>query len=291
LISRYTKEVILAYDADEAGQKALNKAVELFKHTDVKVKIPALVGGKDPDEIIRKYGRDKFKGMLDGASNEIEFKLLDLRKKYNINTSQGKIDFLNEAIKILANVSPIEQDIYLNRLSDELGVEKSSIKIQLDSFSKRQQYRKKKSEYKSIVDNSMRTNQRLTFESDASLKQIKAEERMIGLLHLYPSCIELCRGFNSDEFSSPFIKKVYELLISRIDAQLDIDLINFSESLTDNELGMLSGIIARCKENNNYKKEFTDCITTIHNEYSLKNSKKSSEMTDDEFRKLFNKNT
>ncbi len=66
LISRYAREVILAYDADEAGQKALNKAVSLFKQTDVKVKIPALAGGKDPDEIIKKYGRDKFKGMLDG---------------------------------------------------------------------------------------------------------------------------------------------------------------------------------------------------------------------------------
>ena len=125
LISRYTKEVILAYDADEAGQKALNKAVNLFKQTDVKVKIPALVGGKDPDEIIKKYGRDKFKGMLDGASNEIEFKLLEIRKKYNINATQGKIDFLNDAIKILADVSPIEQDLYLTRLADELGVEKT----------------------------------------------------------------------------------------------------------------------------------------------------------------------
>ena len=67
LISRYAKEVILAYDADGAGQKAVEKAINLFNQTDLKVKIPSLVGGKDPDEIIKTYGRDKFKGMLEGA--------------------------------------------------------------------------------------------------------------------------------------------------------------------------------------------------------------------------------
>lgn len=53
LISRYAKEVILAYDADGAGQKAVEKAINLFNQTDLKVKIPSLVGGKDPDEIIK----------------------------------------------------------------------------------------------------------------------------------------------------------------------------------------------------------------------------------------------
>ena len=164
LISRYAREVILAYDADEAGQKALNKAVSLFKQTDVKVKIPALAGGKDPDEIIKKYGRDKFKGMLDGASNDTEFALLEIRKKYNVTTSQGKIDFLNEALQVLAGVSPIEQDIYISRLADELSVDKSSIKIQLDSYAKKRIYRQKRSEYKTIVDNSIRENQRKSYD-------------------------------------------------------------------------------------------------------------------------------
>lgn len=100
LISRYAKEVILTYDADEAGQKALQKAMTLFDQTDVKVRIPALVGGKDPDEIIRTYGRDKFKGMLEGASNETEFRLLALRRQYNLATTQGKIDFIGGALQI-----------------------------------------------------------------------------------------------------------------------------------------------------------------------------------------------
>lgn len=291
LISRYTNEVILAYDADEAGRKALLKAINLFKQTDVKVKVPALSGGKDPDEIIRKYGRDKFKAMLEGASNDIEFALINLRSRYDTGTTQGKIDFLKEAVKILVDVSPIEKDIYLSRLSEELGVEKSSIKIQLEDYSKKVKYRQKKKEYGVIVDDSMRTNQKSCFENGASLRQIKAEERLVGLLQLYPTCEVLCEDFNIDEISSPFIKKVFEIMLSRIRENLQIDLINFSQSLTDSELGMLSGIIARTEKNNNYKKEFKDCLDTIHNEYLLKHSKSSSDMSDDEFRNAFKHNT
>lgn len=291
LISRYAKEVILAYDADEAGQKALNKAVSLFKQTDVKVKIPALVGGKDPDEIIKKYGRDKFKGMLDGASNDTEFALLEIRKKYNVTTSQGKIDFLNDALKVLAGVSPIEQDIYISRLSDELSVDKSSIKIQLDSYMKTRAYRQRRSEYKTIVDNSIRDNQRKSYDENVSIRQIKAEERIVGLLLRYPDCVNLAREFDKQILSSAFIKKVFAEIVKRLDAQLDIDLIHFSSVLTSDELGRLSGIIARTRESKDAKKEFKDCISIIQNEYDKNIIKPSDTMSDDEFRNMFNKNT
>lgn len=288
LISRYTKEVILAYDADEAGQKALAKATELFKQTDVKVKIPSLTGGKDPDEIIKKYGRDKFKGMLDGASNEIEFALLKLRNANNLNTTQGKIDFLNAAVKILSDVSPIEQDLYLSRLSNELGVEKASVKIQLEDYTKKAKRRKQRNINKSIVNNSIRENNRVTYENNASIKQIKAEERIIGLLLMYPDCRQLCSDFDVERFSSLFIKRVFREIISRLDAGLDIDLLDFSQVLTGEELGRLSGIIARACQSSNAKTEFSDCLKTVNEEYEKTHSKSSADMSDDDFRKLFN---
>lgn len=292
LISRYTKEVILAYDADEAGQKALNKAVNLFKQTDVKVKIPALVGGKDPDEIIKKYGRDKFKGMLDGASNEIEFKLLEIRKKYNINATQGKIDFLNDAIKILADVSPIEQDLYLTRLADELGVEKNSIKIQLDSYTKKQKQIRKKKEYQGIINDSIRDIQRQSYDENEPIRLIKAEERIIGLLIKYPECINYCKDFDEQKIASPFIKKMFVEIKNRLNNNLGVELINFGEMLTNDELGRLSGIIARTQYGDmNNEKEIKDCIAIICEEYDKKNSGSASNMTDDEFRNMFKKNT
>lgn len=289
LISRYTNEVILAYDADEAGQKAVNKAIGLFKQTDVKVKIPALSGGKDPDEIIKKFGRDKFKGMLEGASNEIEFAILELRQKNNLNTTQGKIDFLNAVLKVLANVSPIEQDLYLTRLSDELNVDKSSIKTQLEDYTKRNKKRQIRNNYRTIVENSVRDNQKISFENNIAIRQYKAEERILGLLLRYPECLNLASDFDVNKFSSDYVRKIYAQIISMLENNIDIKLSDFSSVLTNDEIGRLSGIIARTQESKNACKEFTDCLKIVEEEYDKNILNSPNNMSDDEFRKLFNK--
>lgn len=291
LISRYAKEVILAYDADEAGQKALNKAIELFATTDVKVKIPSLYGGKDPDEIIKKVGRERFKLMLEGASNETEFAFLKLRQKHNINTTQGKIDFLGDCIKILSKISPIEQDIYISRLSEELGVEKRSIKLQLDDYTKKNKRREKKKEYNTIIDTSMRQVVKSSYEDNLSIKVIKAQDRLIGLLLLYPDCFKLCSDFDSSKLSAGFCRKVFDLACQKISDGLDTDLMNFSDALSAEEIGRLSGIIARTNGSANPKKEFTDCLNIINEEYNKTKNFSAGSLSDDDFRKLFSNNT
>jgi DNA primase len=291
LISRYAKEVILAYDADEAGQKALNKAISLFDTTNVKVKIPSLVGGKDPDEIIKTYGRDKFKGMLEGASNEIEFSFLNLRKKYNLNSTQGKIDFINESIKILSNVSPVEQDLYVSRLSDELGVEKQSIRTQLDDYKRVNKRRNARHEYNKIVDDSIRSVRKESYDMSASTRKIRAQDRLIGLLLLYPDCYKLCSDFDDERLSEGLIRRVYQIACKRIKDGADLDLIHFSEILSDSELGKLSGIIAKSNNSANPKKEFQDCIDIINSEFEKDKLQGTDVLSDDEFRNLFKKNT
>ncbi len=287
LISRYAKEIILAYDNDEAGQKARDKAVSLFSQTDIKIKIPALSGGKDPDEIIKNVGRERFKGMLEGASNEIEFAIVNLRGKYNINTTQGKIDFINECIKILINVSPVEQDLYVSRLSEELGVDKNSIKAQLEDYRRKQKRRASNSEYKAIINQSIRENKKQELTSSASTRQIKAEQRLLGLLLLYPDCIKLCDDFDTQLLSPGFIRNTFNITLDKINNAEDTSLINYSGILSDNEMGMLSGIIARSKNSLDPKKEFKDCLRIIKEENDKKNVSDASTLNDDEFRNLF----
>lgn len=288
LVSRYAKEVILAYDADEAGQKALNKAITLFKQTDIKIKVPSLVGGKDPDEIIKKYGAEKFAGMLEGASNEIEFYLFDLRKKYNLNTTNGKIEFLSEAIKVLVDTSPIEQDLYLSRLSSELSVDKGSIKLQLDELIKKDKQKKKKQESRSVVDNIINEDRKLSMQANSSIKKLKAEYRAIELLLLYPACAKLCENFDLSILSDGFVRKVFSLIVERISNHLDIDLINLSGFLTESEMSSLSKLVAKRQLSVNSKNEFNDCLKTIISENE--NSEATSSIdNDDNFRNLFKK--
>lgn len=291
LISRYCKEVILAYDADEAGQKALNKAIGLFGQTEVKVRIPNLTGGKDPDEIIKKYGAEKFGGMLDGASNEIEFALINARKKFNLLTTQGKIDFLGEAMSLLVSVSPIEQDLYIQRLSEELGVEKQSIKIQLDDKIKKNKYRNKRREYNKIIDNSIRSNVKESFDMNTTTRCMKAQNRLIGLLMLYPSYIKYCDGFDESKLSEGFISRVYSLVCEKIENGYDMDINSFAQYLSDDEISRLTGIIVKSNVSDNPEQEFRDCMKIINEESDKAKKIDVGSMSDDAFRNLFRNNT
>lgn len=286
LISRYAKEVILTYDADEAGQKALQKAMTLFDQTDVKVRIPALVGGKDPDEIIRTYGRDKFKGMLEGASNETEFRLLALRRQYNLATTQGKIDFIGGALQILATLPPVEQDLYVSRLSEELGVERQNMKVQLQDLVRRQGNRKEKREFKRIVQENMRKTARETMATDASLRKLRAEDRLISLLLRYPDCSRLCKDFDPQWLTPGFAQRVFTLILQRLENGDGTELMDLRDRSTDDEMGRLSGIIARGGESADAKQEFSDCLQTLRAEQQKK-QESAAELDDQAFRDLF----
>ena len=286
LISRYAKEVILTYDADEAGQKALQKAMTLFDQTDVKVRIPALVGGKDPDEIIRTYGRDKFKGMLEGASNETEFRLLALRRQYNLATTQGKIDFIGGALQILATLPPVEQDLYVSRLSEELGVERQNMKVQLQDLVARQGNRREKREFKRIVQENMRKTARETMATDASLRKLRAEDRLISLLLRYPDCSRLCKDFDPQWLTPGFAQRVFTLILQRLENGDGTELMDLRDRLTDDEMGRLSGIIARGGESADAKQEFSDCLQTIRAEQQKK-QESAADLDDQVFRDLF----
>lgn len=289
LLSRYAKEIILVYDNDEAGQKALNKAISLFDQVDVKISIPTLSGGKDPDEIIKNLGRARFADMLEKSSNEVEFAIMKLRRGFNLQTTQGKSQFASEAVKILANATPIERDLYLSRLADELGIEKRALQAQLAEYSSRMAKGQKKREYNKIIDDDLRRTRKESFEADTSTVSLKAQARVIGLLMTYPDCYLLCKDLSSEEFTAGFYRKAYEAVTQRIRDNLSLELIMFNEGFTDDEMSKFTQLISVSQNSSNPKKEFTDCINVIDNEYKKQNSKSTSEMNDDDFRNFFSK--
>ena len=289
LLSRYAKEIILVYDNDEAGQKALNKAISLFDQVDVKISIPTLSGGKDPDEIIKNFGRARFADMLENSSNEVEFAIMKLRRGFNLQTTQGKSQFASEAVKILANATPIERDLYLSRLADELGIEKRAFQAQLAEYRSRMAKGQKKREYNKIIDDDLRRTRKESFEADTSTVSLKAQARVIGLLMTYPDCYLLCKNLSPDEFTVGFYRKAYEAVTQRIRDNLSLELIMFNEGFTNEEMGKFTQLVSVSQNSSNPKKEFTDCINVIDNEYKKQNLKNTSEMNDDDFRNFFSK--
>lgn len=288
LITRYAKNISLLYDNDEAGQKALNKAITMFSQVDASINIPTLSGGKDPDEIIKTQGRARFEAMLEEASNKIEFALTQLRKKYNLVTTQGKSQFAAEAVKILYGASPVEQDLYLSRIAEELGIDKRSMQAQLDEYVSRESRKQNRQRYSKILDENMRSVRRESFDNSTSTASLKAQERLISLLMAYSEFVYLCDGFDDKKLSDGFYRKAYNAVVNRIRNNMSLDLIVFNEEFSSDEMSRFSRIVDQSPKSSDAKKELSDCLTTISREYDKQNSKSASEMNDDDFRSFFN---
>ncbi|MDR1410309.1 MAG: DNA primase [Oscillospiraceae bacterium] len=132
LLRRYAEEVVLSYDADEAGQKAAIRAIGVFDTVGLKVRVlrwDKERDGKDPDEILRRHGRERFQRLLEGAANDVEFRLLSERSKFDIATDDGKRGFLARACEVMASMrlSETTLDIYAGRLAGELSVSREAI--------------------------------------------------------------------------------------------------------------------------------------------------------------------
>ena len=128
LISEYADEVILSYDSDEAGQKATLRSLELFRNSPVKVGVLQIPGAKDPDEYIKKYGAERFKALLDGVGNALDFRLGRLRSQYDLAQDAQRLEYVKEAVNMLAERSnPTEQEVYAGRLAEETNISKTAI--------------------------------------------------------------------------------------------------------------------------------------------------------------------
>lgn len=133
-IKRITHEVVISYDGDTPGQKAIKRAIDAFNEqkSQIEMKIISIPGGMDPDEFIRNKGADDFKQLIIHAQAPIEFELSFLKKQYNLDSEVDQTNYIAEALKLISRVdSSISRDLYLNRLAKEFGVDKSLLQQQL----------------------------------------------------------------------------------------------------------------------------------------------------------------
>ncbi len=132
LIKRYGEEIYICYDSDTAGIKATLKAIEIMHKIDVKPRIISLPNGMDPDDYVKNYGLVEFESLFAKSLNHIEFKVQNIKKKYDLEKLDDKIKFTKEVAKIIKDIkSPIEQDGYINRISNETGISKDAIEKEI----------------------------------------------------------------------------------------------------------------------------------------------------------------
>ncbi len=133
LIKRYTKNVVLSYDADEAGQNAAMRGVDILYQESLRPRVLKVTDGKDPDEFIKSKGRSAFVKLADEALPIGDFKMARISGKYDLSDEQQKLDYLQEIIGALQAMKPVEADLYIGKIADQTGISPQAIRREYES--------------------------------------------------------------------------------------------------------------------------------------------------------------
>ena len=287
LLLRYTDEIVLCYDADEAGQKATQRAIGIFTSVGAKLRVVRLSGGKDPDEILKNYGAERFRSLLDGAANDIEFALLKAKDGLDLTSDDGRLKYLNNAVQHLSTVSdPLAVEVYASRLAQEVDVDKATVVSRVNALKKRRRSFEKTQHYKDVQQSSMKELTRAAMQSGATVKALHAEERILALLYANPDFWPSMREtLGADAFSDEANARIFSALTAQIDLQESLDLTHLSDMLSQEDISRFSGICKRNERLPGSKKELSDCVRVLQEEREKQQSKAVdvSQMSNEEF--------
>ena len=278
LLSRYAKEVLISYDSDEAGQK---------------VRVLRLSGGKDPDEIIRKYGAQRFRDIIEGAANDTEYRILRAREGIDISSDDGKLKFLSLAADILAELSsPIEVDIYASRLARELDVDKTALTAQVkyrrENFVRRRKAEREREQQRMLMSGVSSKNP----ERSANLRAAKAEETIIASLMRNPDFYQKLKDeISPDDFVTVLNRRIFTVVTDRVSQGGSAEPFFLSSSFTPDEMDEVTRLFRQSSQMRNTVEECMDCIKILKMEKNRPEDIKASELSDDDFAKLFRQNT
>ena len=250
MLGEYADEVVLCYDSDEAGQKATARSLGLFAESPVKVSVLNIPGAKDPDEFIKKYGKERFESLLNGTANAIEYKLAKVREKYDLGRPADRVEYIKDAIKLLAGkVTPTERDVYAGRLAEETDVAKSAVLAQLDAAVKAGRRRAERQRQQGLLGQGAGADIKLPYNAPGGEKALgvaSAEQQLVTALIKDPSLIPAARArVGPERFLMQDMADAYRAVLACADEGAAPELAVLATHLPEDTVSLLSRLLAR----------------------------------------------
>ena len=241
LLSRYTGEVIIAYDNDAAGQKAAQRAIGILEKLDLKVKVLRMSGAKDPDEFIQRKGADAFRNLLSESENQVDYRLRGVTDKYDLTVDEQKVAFLKEAIELVARLpNEVERQVYALRVASLAGVAPEAVTGEVARRRKRmiRSAQTRDEREQSRPERQLQPADRsIRYDDPASAA---AEEGLIRLLTLEPALAKKAALPDAADFSAPALARIYTVVCERIARGDRVDDPNLlAQELSTEELDLL----------------------------------------------------
>lgn len=279
LMSRYAKTVVLAYDADEAGVKASQRAITLLGKAELNVRVLRMQGAKDPDEFIKKFGPDAFSSLLEHSENHIDYRLLSLKNKSDLVTDEGRLKYLTEATDLLSKLdNAVEREIYGVKVAETASVSAEAVKNEVKKALKKRLYaRKKKQERQdmNIKVSIQPLEKSLRYENEYSAIAEQGVVRLLVHDSAFFKEVELLR-FTEDEFTSPYLAKIYSILLKRKNAEMEISPAAILTELDNKEASHFTRFIDK-PVSDNREQSLRDYIDKIRAEKLRSNNKDNAD--------------
>ena len=262
LLIRYTEQVVLIYDGDEAGQRATARAIPMLEKAGIRVKVLKMREAKDPDEYLKKFGADKFKLLLEESSNRVEYQLNAIRQKHDLREDEQRIKFIQEAAGLICTLgSAVQREVYGRRVAEAAGISYDAIKLEVDKAYKHRLSREKKQQEKIDLAPARALQPKIRSVRYDNVKSAVAEESVIALALREPALLDQVGDLTGGAFSVPLLGRVYDQLLQRYKEGLEVSLGVLME-LSPEEMSHVVGISQRQQGPVN-ETAFRDCINTI----------------------------
>lgn len=253
IMSRYTKQVIISYDSDEAGQRATSKAMKLLAEVGLDVRILRIPGAKDPDEFLKKNGstaNEKFRLLLDQSRAGFEFKLESVLSRHDITKPDEKVKAAEELCRIIAEVwSEAEREVYIGVVSQRLELPRDSLKNDVRRIQRARDKSEKREEFGEIVRKTAGFGDRVNQETIRNAAAVSTEENILGILLLFPENLGLIRSgklkLSASDFCSDFNRRVFEETMNHSDDAHLFDYGTLAEFFSTDEMGRITSMIER----------------------------------------------
>ena len=245
LLSRYTEQVVLIYDGDEAGQNATRRAIPMLERAGLQVKVLQMRDAKDPDEFLKKFGADRFKLLLEESSNRVEYQLRAIQKKYDLNVDEDRVKFISEAAELVSTLgNAVQREIYGNRVAEAGKISPDAMKIEVNKAFKRRQYREKRKQERIDLAPAIAAQPKSRTIRYDNIKSAMAEEIVLAQCLSDAAMIAETEGLKPEDFSSPLLGRVFEQLQQQSRQGMVPSVAGLTD-FTGEEMAHIAGILQR----------------------------------------------
>ena len=266
LMTRYTDQVVLIYDGDQAGQNATKRAIPILEKAGLQVKVLQIKDAKDPDEFLKKFGADRFKLLLEESSNRVEYQLNAIRRKYDLREDDQKVKFLQESADLISSlISAVQREVYCGRVAEAAKISVDAMKLEVErSLKRRARQQKKQQEAQDLAPAKNLQPKSRTIRYD-NVKSAMAEETVIALAIREPALLDRARGLKPEEFSVDLLGRVFSQLQQRHSRGQEVSVAVLAE-LNSEEMSHIV-LICQRQEGPVSEQAFDDCVKIIKGEH------------------------